>query len=96
MSWVDPRLEFSGHNESTVTLLPALLDDIWMPDIFFTNAKEVFKHEVIEQSKKFVTRLKVEEKLRSSTSIITKWHDFCFDTIFTHVIMPNGVFIVPF
>ena len=51
MSWRDPRLIFSSEDNGTLTLLPALIDDIWMPDIFFTNAKNAVKHDVVEESK---------------------------------------------
>ena len=50
MSWVDPRLKYNGSSNRNITLLPALLDDIWMPDIFFTNAKHAFNHNVVKQS----------------------------------------------
>ena len=50
MSWQDPRLKFMGNTNQSLTLVPALVDDIWMPDLFFANAKKGFKHEVIEKS----------------------------------------------
>uniref|UniRef100_A0A1I8F3I4 Neur_chan_LBD domain-containing protein n=1 Tax=Macrostomum lignano TaxID=282301 RepID=A0A1I8F3I4_9PLAT len=44
MIWEDARLAYSASNPNASVSLHSMKDKIWMPDIFFRNAKQVENH----------------------------------------------------
>ena len=49
MHWVDHRL--IHHHNHTLHLWPALIDKMWIPDLFFVNAKRADLHKIVNESK---------------------------------------------
>ena len=46
--WVDPRLRYNDSiHEQSLTLTHGFIDDIWIPDIYFSNEKDAMTHQVI-------------------------------------------------
>ncbi|CBY32958.1 unnamed protein product [Oikopleura dioica] len=57
-SWVDPRLRFTpGTVNCSVNLDSRVIDNIWLPDIYFINDKKSFVHDVTSQAKNRMMRL---------------------------------------
>ena len=50
-SWKDPRLDL-GENKLTLTVNPA--DYIWIPDTYFTNARNVHQYTVTKDNTRTV------------------------------------------
>ena len=49
MHWIDMRL--NHKNNESQHLWPGLIDEIWIPDLFFVNAKEAYTHKVLMESR---------------------------------------------
>lgn len=49
MHWIDMRL--NHNNNHSQHLWPGLIDEIWIPDLFFVNAKEAYTHNVLMESR---------------------------------------------
>ncbi len=50
--WQDPRLQYSHlANEEVITLDARIADAIWLPDMFFTNEKKAYFHDVMLPNK---------------------------------------------
>lgn len=44
--WVDPRLSFENYPDIPYIQLNHDIDSIWKPDIFFSNEKKAYTHDV--------------------------------------------------
>lgn len=46
--WQDRRLDFSDQSPFTLVLLGDQLDNFWVPDIFFPNARDGYFHNITQ------------------------------------------------
>ncbi|CAL8078483.1 unnamed protein product [Calicophoron daubneyi] len=44
--WMDERLKFIAMNDTKMTPISYLRDQLWLPDLFFRNAKDGFLHKI--------------------------------------------------
>ncbi|XP_075257532.1 glycine receptor subunit alphaZ1-like [Convolutriloba macropyga] len=50
--WIDPRLQFSKFNTNTsVSLDPLFLRELWVPDTFIVNEKHASFHDITKENK---------------------------------------------
>ncbi|XP_076802242.1 glycine receptor subunit alphaZ1-like isoform X2 [Clavelina lepadiformis] len=50
--WNDPRLAYKDdYPDDTVSLHPSMMEEIWRPDLFFTNEKKADFHKVTTENK---------------------------------------------
>ena len=54
-------MRLNHHQNESLHLWPGLIDEIWMPDLFFVNAKNSHVHDGVTESKFgcLVTKLKM-------------------------------------
>ena len=87
--WTDERLAFDWPNATSIALSPTLLNDIWMPDLFFKNAKNELTHDVLAKSEDF--HITSDKYFRSTTARPTNWRTFCIVSNFADFSLSNGL-----